>query len=165
MIYLASDHRGFELKEKIKVWLAELGFEYVDCGASEYNADDDYPDFVHTAAKAVSLEPNSNKAIILGASGQGEAMVANRYPEVRAIVYYGPIAGETISDEVVVIGRVHNNANVLSIGAAPGMNIKDAQPIDERLVRKAVELFLQTPFSADPRHVRRIAKIERQETM
>src|SRR3990167_8808632 len=90
MIYLAADHRGFELKEKIKEWLKEWGYEYEDMGAFEYNADDDYPDFISKAAEKVSQDSDNSRAIIMGGSGQGEAMVANRYKGVRAAVFYGP---------------------------------------------------------------------------
>lgn len=154
MIYLASDHRGFALKEKIKQWLAEWGMAFEDMGAFEYNEGDDYPDFIHPAAQKVSVNPRENRAIILGASGEGEAMVANRYPGIRAIVFYGG------PEETITTARVHNDANVLALGAAPGINIAESKPIDDELAKRVVELFLQTPFSADERHVRRIQKID-----
>lgn len=90
MIYLASDHRGYNLKEKIKDWLDQWGYEFQDMGAFEYDPNDDYPDFVHKAAEAVANDPERSRGIILGGSGQGEAMVANRYKNIRAVVYYGP---------------------------------------------------------------------------
>ncbi len=145
MIYLASDHRGFELKEKIKQWLTEWGYQYEDMGAFEYNPDDDYPDYIHKAAQKVSEDPENNKAIILGGSGQGEAMVANRYKGVRAAVYYSD------SEEMIKMSREHNNANVLSLGTSF---------IDEEATKKAIKLWLETPFTREERHVRRIKKID-----
>lgn len=142
-IYLAADHRGFQLKEKVKTWLKEWGYEYEDMGAFEFNKDDDYPDFISKAAEKVSQDPENSKAIILGGSGQGEAMVANRYKGVRAAVYYGG------SEEVVKLSREHNNANILSLGTFF---------VDEETAKRAVEVWLETPFSGEERHVRRIAK-------
>ena len=84
MIYLATDHRGFALKEKIKGWLTESGFEFTDCGAFKEDPKDDYPDFVSIAAEKVAQDPVNNRAIVLGATGQGEALVANRRRGVRA---------------------------------------------------------------------------------
>src|SRR3990167_965288 len=142
-IYLATDHRGFELKEKIKGWLKERGYEYEDMGAFEFDKDDDYPDFISKAAEKVSQDPDNSRAIILGGSGQGEAMVANRYKGVRAVVYYGG------PKEIVKLSREHNDANMLSFGAR---FVKE----DEALA--AIKLWLETPFSGDERHARRLAK-------
>jgi ribose 5-phosphate isomerase B len=154
MIYLASDHRGFELKKKLQAWLSELQLEYVDCGPTSYNENDDYPDFVAQAAAKVSDDPINNRAIVLGATGQGEAMVANRRRGVRAIVFYGgPI-------DIVRLGRLHNAANVLSLGVAPGNTIAEGVAMDDALAKEAVALFLSTDFLAEERHVRRIAKID-----
>lgn len=143
MIYLAADHRGFEIKEKVKGWLKDWGYEYEDMGAFELNKDDDYPDFISKAAENVSQDPENSKAIILGGSGQGEAMVANRYKGVRAAVYYGG------PDEVIKLSKEHNNANILSLGTFF---------VDEGTAMKAVKLWLVTPFSGEERHVRRISK-------
>jgi len=144
MIYLASDHRGFELKNKIKEWLKEWGYEYEDMGAFDFNKDDDYPDFISKAAEKVSQDPENSKAIILGGSGQGEAMVANRYKDVRAVVYYGGNA-----DWVVKTTREHNDSNVLSLGTSF---------LTDDEAKKSIKLWLDTPFSEDQRHKRRIAK-------
>ena len=109
-IHLATDHAGLELKEKVKLYLSDLNYEVVDHGAYEYDALDDYPDFIFPCANAVSNDPES-KGIILGGSGQGEAMAANRVKGVRAAVFYnGP-------DEIIKLSRQHNNANILSLGA------------------------------------------------
>lgn len=154
MLYLASDHRGFELKEKIKTWLTEWGVEFTDLGATSFNDQDDYPDFVHAAAQKVAEKPAEDRAIILGGSGEGEAMVANRYKGVRAMVYYGG------PEELVMIARIHNNANILSLGADPGINIKQATPMSDDIAQKAVKLFIDTPYTHEARHQRRIEKID-----
>lgn len=153
MIYLATDHRGFQLKEKIKGWLLEWNYEFQDLGAFEYEKEDDYPDFVHKAAEKVSQDPENSKAIILGGSGQGEAMTANRYKGVRAAVYYGPStsSGQAGSDEVIKLSRQHNNANMLSLSAFF---------VNEETARSAIKLWLETPFSEEERHERRIKKID-----
>lgn len=145
MIYLAADHRGFELKEKIKKWLSQWGYPYEDLGAFEYNQEDDYPDFIHQAAQKVSGDPENSEAIILGGSGQGEAVVANRYKGVRAAVFYGG------NEEIIKMSREHNNANILSLGAS-FLNEKDA--------KKVIELWFKTEFSKEERHIRRIKKID-----
>lgn len=156
MIYLATDHRGFALKEKIKTWLTEWGMEFVDCGNTKEDPNDDYTDFVAQAATKVAEDPVHNRAIVLGGTGQGEAMVANRRRGVRAIVFYGePL-------EIVRLGRLHNAANVLSIGAAPGNTIAEGKPMADELAQSAVKLFLETDFIEEPRHLRRIAKIDSQ---
>lgn len=145
MIYLATDHAGFQLKEKIKEFLKKAGYEVKDFGALTFDPEDDYPDFISKAAQAVSKDPSS-KAVILGGSGQGEAMVANKFPSIRAAVYYGRL------EQMPVLTRQHNNANVLSLGA---------RFLTEEKAIEAVKLFLQTPFSEEPRHVRRIEKIKK----
>jgi len=145
-IYLAADHRGFALKEKIKQWLTAWGYEYEDCGAFELNEQDDYPDFIHTASQKVSADPVNSKAIILGGSGQGEAMTANRHKGVHAAVFYGG------PDKVITLSREHNDANTLALGAFF---------VDETAVEHVLKLWLDTPFSGDERHQRRIKKIDR----
>lgn len=165
IIYLASDHAGFELKEKIKEFLKENGYEFEDMGAFKLDSRDDYPDFIHKAAKAVSKceqgSPSTGsrlhqgyggqagqklcRGIIFGGSGQGEAMVANRYKSVRAAVYYGG------SEKIIKLSREHNNANVLSLGAR---FVTDKEAI------RAISLWLKTPFSRASRHARRIKKID-----
>ena len=153
-IFLATDHRGFELKEKIKGWLKEWGYDYEDMGAFELDPDDDYVDFVSKAAGKVSQDPENSKAIILGGSGQGEAMLANKFRGVRAIVYYR--GGE----EIIPLSREHNDANDLSLGAALGSSFKTARKLTEDLAKRVVKLWLETPFSGDERHKRRLQKIK-----
>jgi len=143
-IYIASDHAGFELKKKLKTFLASLAYEVEDKGAFKFDKDDDYPDFVKYVAEAVSIDSES-KGIILGGSGQGEAMCANRIKGARACEFYG---GDL---EVVKVSREHNNANILSLGA---------KFISEAEAQKVVKIFFETKFSGDERHVRRIKKID-----
>jgi ribose 5-phosphate isomerase B len=144
-IFLGTDHAGFELKNKIKAYLREMGYEVNDEGAFEYDSNDDYPDFIEIVAKQVSSDPLNHRGIIFGGSGQGEAIVANRQPKVRAVVYYHH------NLDIIKISRLHNDANVLSIGA---------RYIDENQAKQAIKLWLATSFSGDERHARRLKKIE-----
>ena len=142
-IHLATDHAGLELKEKVKLYLSDLDYEVIDHGAYKYDALDDYPDFIFPCAIAVSNDPES-KGIILGGSGQGEAMAANRVKGVRAAVFYnGP-------DEIIKLSRQHNNANILSLGAR-------FMSTDE--MYKVIEVWLSTKFESG-RHQRRIEKLD-----
>jgi ribose 5-phosphate isomerase B len=153
-IYLGTDHAGFELKEKIKVYLSELdtNYEVEDLGALNYVADDDYPDYVKQVAEAVAFDKESF-GIIFGGSGQGEAMCANRTSGVRAAVFYAQkeLANGSDSFEIVKLARQHNDANILSVGA---------RFVTEDEAKFAIELFLNTKFSGDERHIRRIKKLE-----
>ena len=142
-IHLATDHAGLELKEKVKLYLLNLDHEVIDHGAYEYDALDDYPDFIFPCANAVSNDPES-KGIILGGSGQGEAMAANRVKGLRAAVFYnGP-------DEIIKLSRQHNNANILSLGA---------RFMSEEEMYKTIEVWLSTDFESG-RHQRRIEKLD-----
>ncbi len=127
----------------------KLGHTVEDCGAHTLDESDDYPDFVAAAARRVAAAPNETRGIVLGGSGQGEAMVANRSAGVRAAVYYGG------SLDIVRLSREHNDANVLSLGAR-FLTPEEAQ--------EAVRLWLATPFPGDARHVRRIQKIDSLDT-
>lgn len=160
-VYLATDHAGFELKEKVKEFLMGEGYKVEDCGAYAFDKNDDFPDFVSKAAEAVSKDPENSKAIIFGSSGQGEAIVANKFKNIRAVVFYAPVipasnvdvSGRVSSDpfEMIRLTREHNNANVLSIGA---------KILKEEDAHKAVKLWLEAPFTNEERHLRRIEKIE-----
>lgn len=145
-LFLASDHAGFQLKEEIRGYLVELGYDVHDMGPHRLDPKDDYPDFVIPVAQKVAADPDKNKGIVFGGSGQGEAMVANRFPRVRAAVWYGR------NERIITLSREHNDANVLALGAR-FLHIDDAQ--------RAVKLWLETPFSEDDRHVRRIAKLDK----
>lgn len=159
-IFLGSDHTGFELKEELKKFLSEQGHEVEDCGAGSYDPSDNYPDFAGAAAKKVS-ENDGSMGFVLGGSGQGEQMTANKFKGVRCALFYSPavpsqavdITGKTSSDpfEIIRLARQHNDANMLSLGI--------------RFVKKedaitAVKTFLETPFSQEERHMRRVAKIK-----
>ncbi len=143
-IYLGTDHAGFDLKEKVKDQLILDGYEVVDLGASTLDMDDDYPDFIRPVAEAVSGDFEA-KGIIFGASGQGEAIVANRVAKVRAVVYYGG------NIDIIRLSREHNDANILSLGAR-------MMPEDEALY--SIKMWLETPFTEEERHVRRLGKID-----
>jgi ribose 5-phosphate isomerase B len=159
-IALSTDHAGFEAVKQLKVYLEELGYEVVDYGPTEYEATDDYPDFIFPAAHAVA-NGECEVGIIFGGSGQGEAMVANRVAGVRCGVYYGtklaygPIdADGTMSDdafEILKLNRQHNHANMLSIGS---------RFVGFEEVKQAVKIWLDTPWSDDERHTRRVRKID-----
>ena len=146
-IYLATDHAGFELKEKVKAYLEEKGFEVFDCGALTLEPGDGYPQYMVRAAENVQKDAlhAPSMAVIFGGSGQGEAIVANRFRHVRAIVY----AGGNL--ELVKLGREHNDANIISIGA---------RFVTFAEATQAIDLFLATPFSHDERHAERIIQIE-----
>ena len=141
-IVLATDHAGFELKEHVKRFLTKKGYDVKDFGALEYDGLDDYPDFILPAAKYIS--EHKLIGIIFGGSGQGEAMAANRIKGIRAAVFYnGP-------DEIVELSRLHNNANILSIGA---------RFVSNQEVEKVIELWLSTDFE-EGRHEKRINKLD-----
>ena len=147
-IYFASDHAGFELKGKLVNFVRELGYEVNDLGPSTFNPEDDYPIYIARAAEMVSENPDNARGIIIGASGQGEDMVADKFPNVRSAEYYG---GEL---EIVELSREHNNANILSLAA---------RFLSENEAKEAVKLWLETPFSEEERHKRRLEEIEKLE--
>ncbi len=154
-IYLATDHAGFELKEKLKTYLSGLGHDVVDKGAFAFDAQDDYPDFIRPCAEAVAGDAGSF-GVIMGASGQGEAMCANRVRGVRCALYYGKaekqqtdMSGHSL--DMIASTRMHNNANMLSLGG---------RFLSETEINEAVKTFIETKFSEDERHVRRINKLD-----
>ncbi len=152
-IFVGSDHAGFGLKESLVPFLKEMGHEVVDKGAYEYNEGDDYPDFVIPVAREVSIHPNEVKGIILGGSGQGEAMCANKFKNVRAVVYYGKAESLVEKHEAIIeLSREHNDANILSLGA---------RFITEEEMKEKVRVWLNTPFSELDRHIRRIDKMNK----
>ncbi|MFZ2522657.1 MAG: RpiB/LacA/LacB family sugar-phosphate isomerase [Minisyncoccia bacterium] len=143
-IYIGSDHAGFELKRHLISYLSTLSHDSYDCGPYEYNHDDDYPDYVSKVAREVS-EDHDAFGVVIGKNGQGEAIVANRFPFVRCMVYYGG------SKHMITLGREHDDANMISFGA---------DFITTQEAKEALELFIHTKFSYDERHERRIQKIE-----
>ena len=143
-IHIATDHAGLDLKNIIRDYLISKGHEVTDHGAHEYDALDDYPDYIFPCAKAVASDLES-RGIILGGSGQGEAMAANRVKGVRAAVFYnGPV-------EIVKLSREHNNANILSLGA---------RFMTEDEIYAVIQMWLDEPFGGG-RHQRRIEKLDR----
>lgn len=143
-IYLASDHAGFALKEVIKGYLKELSYDVEDLGAKREVPVDDYPEIIARAGQKIAENPSVDKAIIFGGSGEGEAIVADKFPGVRATVFYGGAL------DIITLSREHNDANVLSLGA---------RFVTENEAKEAVKLWLLTPFSGDERHKRRIDQI------
>jgi ribose 5-phosphate isomerase B len=111
IIHLATDHAGFDHKEAVREWLANEGMVVIDHGATAYDEEDHFPEFIALASRAVAAGGAGHAAVIFGGSGQGEAMMANRFAGVRATVYYGG------NESIISLSREHNNANVLSIGA------------------------------------------------
>ena len=145
-IILASDHAGFKLKEEIKAFLTSKGYKTDDMGAHSFVEDDDYPPFMIQAALRIAQDSSGfARAIIFGKSGQGEAMVANRFPGVRTAVYYGG------SHDILKLSREHNNANILSIGAGF---------VTEAEACEAIIQWLDTPFSHEEKHQRRIEEMD-----
>jgi len=151
MIYLASDHAGYQLKEDIKDFLGENGIDYIDMGPETYERLDDYPDYIIPAAEKVAENPEEHKGIVFGGSGQGEAVAANKVRGIRAVVYC--IRGE-MDEEAVRLTREHNDANILSIGAGF---------VKPEVAKQVVSLWLETPFPGEERHARRIEKIRKYE--
>lgn len=143
-IYIGSDHAGYELKEKLKKYLGEFDYEVIDKGAFEYKEFDDYPDYVEPVANSV-VEDEGSFGIVIGGSGEGEAMDANRTIGARACEFYGG------NLDVVKVSREHNDANILSLGA---------RFVTEEEAKKAVDIFINTKFSRDERHIRRIEKLD-----
>ena len=144
-IFLGADHAGFELKQYVKKYILKLGMKVEDLGVHKFDYQDDYPDFIVPVAKKVAQNPNSI-GIIFGASGQGEAIAANKIKGVRAALYYGS------NMEIVKLSRTHNNANILSLGA---------KFLTKQEATEAVNAWLKTDFSSEARHIRRIKKINK----
>lgn len=157
-VFIATDHTGFILKNVLLEYVRDaLLYEVEDLGAYELNPEDDYPDYVVPCAQKVVAEKGFG--IIIGGSGQGEAMAANRVRGARAAVFYGKIKAQGAINaegappldgcDIVRLAREHNDANLLSLGA---------RFISEEEAKEAVRIFLETPFSGSERHVRRIGK-------
>ncbi|MGI5327060.1 ribose-5-phosphate isomerase [Actinomadura nitritigenes] len=140
-VFLGTDHAGFELKEHLVSWLKANGHEPVDCGAFAYDAVDDYPPFVLRAAQRTAAEPGA-LGIVIGGSGNGEAIAANKVKGVRAALVW--------NEDTATLAREHNDANVISLGA---------RQHDADAATRFVELFLTTPYSGEERHTRRITML------
>lgn len=159
-IFIATDHAGFLLKEVLVAYIRDaLSYEVEDLGAYTLEPSDDYPDLIRPCALKVANTPGS-LGIVLGASGQGEAIAANRVPHVRAALYYGQAhavgaidaAGAPSLDgyDIIRLAREHNDANILALGA---------RFLTEEDAKEATRIFIEATFTGDERHVRRIAKL------
>ena len=140
-VYLGSDHAGFELKAALIKWLGEAGHQAVDCGPASYQPQDDYPVYVMRAASAVAADPDS-LGIVIGGSGNGEAIAANKIRGIRAAIAW--------TQETARLARLHNDANVLSLGAR-------MYPVPDAV--GFAQVFVETAFSGEPRHARRLEMI------
>ena len=158
-IFIGGDHAGFELKKRLIELLKSEGHDVTDFGPFKLNPEDDYPDFVIPVAKAVAGNPLA-RGIIIGGSGQGEAICANKFSGVRAVVFNGnpkEEKGESLNPkkglplDEIILSREHNDANILSLGAR-FLNFDET--------KEAVSKWLATPFSKEERHIRRLSKIE-----
>ena len=138
-VHIATDHAAFDLKQYLVKELGALGHEVVDHGASTYDAQDDYPAYMIPCAEAVVADPGS-LGVVLGGSGNGEQVAANKVKGVRAVL--------ACNADLARLGREHNDANIVALGGR-------MQSLEEGLAM--VKAFLETPFSEDPRHKRRIA--------
>ena len=152
-IYIASDHAGFELKKALVDHLKVKSHEVEDMGAHVLDNNDDYPDFIYPCAfRVASFGDAQDKqgkpkalGIVIGGSGQGEAIVANKVRGIRAAVYYGG------NPAVAILSKEHNNANILSLGA---------RYLSQNEAIAAVDLWLEIQFSKEERHIRRVEKIK-----
>lgn len=159
-IALATDHAGFEQLKQLQQYLQSLGHRCLNFGPNKLTPDDDYPDFIFPAAKAVAAG-ECERGVIFGRSGQGEAMAANRVKGVRCAVFYGPVMPRRVLDargrtsrnpyEIIHLSRAHNDSNMLSLGTS-FVGFED--------MKNVVKLWLETPFSADTRHMRRNKKLD-----
>ncbi|MFC0358795.1 MULTISPECIES: ribose-5-phosphate isomerase [Kytococcus] len=141
-IHLGGDHAAYDLQRHLVQWLTDAGHEVVDHGPAEYDAVDDYPVFVLPAARAVAEDPAS-LGIVLGGSGNGEQIAANKVAGVRAALAWSP--------ELAVLARQHNDARILSLGA---------RFLDTATAEAIVEAFVTTEFTGEERHARRVAMVE-----
>lgn len=159
-IAVATDHAGFEQLKALKAWLESEGHEVHDFGPGTFDAGDDYPDFILPAARAVA-GGECEAGIIMGGSGQGEAMAANRVKGVRCALFYVPAQakaaidaeGHTSDDpyEILKLSRRHNHANMLSLSAR-FLSLEE--------MKQAVQTWLSTPYDEAERHARRVRKLD-----
>lgn len=160
-IALSTDHAGYEQLQQIEEYLGAAGYECHNFGPAVYDADDDYPDYIYPAVQAVA-RGEYEAGIILGGSGQGEAMVANRMPGVRCTLFYSPALAQGDLDaegnrsedpyEILKLSRQHNHANVLSLAG---------RFLELDTMKQAIDTWLTTPYSSEPRHQRRVDKIDK----
>jgi ribose 5-phosphate isomerase B len=140
-VHLGSDHAGLELKNHLVAWLRDSGHQAIDHGPYAYDASDDYPVFCLRTAQSVVGDPGS-LGVVIGGSGNGEQIAANKVQGIRAALAW--------SEETAELARLHNDANVVSVGAR--MHTVEA-------ATRFVDVFLSTEFSGEERHMRRIATV------
>lgn len=145
-IHVGADHAAFEMKNQLVAYLREQGHDVTDHGPAEYDPEDDYPMYVIPAAQAVAAD-DASRGLVLGGSGNGEQIAANKVPGVRAVLAY--------DTETAKLGRAHNDARVVSIGA---------RMTDNDTARRILEVFFTTDFTGEQRHQRRIDLLTRFET-
>lgn len=160
-IALSTDHAGFDQLKLLEEFLKSKGYECTNYGPKEFDAEDDYPDFIFPAAKAVA-GGECEVGIIMGGSGQGEAMAANRIKGARCMVYYGTSKAVEAVDaeghksddeyEILKLSKQHNNANMISFAA---------RFVSQEEIEKAATIWLNEPFSGAERHARRIGKLDK----
>ncbi|MFA6436744.1 MAG: RpiB/LacA/LacB family sugar-phosphate isomerase [Candidatus Paceibacterota bacterium] len=143
MIYLGSDHRGFELKEKIKNYLDEQGLDHEDLGNLKYDALDDFPDFARAVAEKVAENPTTDKGILICGSGVGVDIAANRIKGIRSALVSIP--------EAARLSRKDDNTNILSLGA---------DFVTDKKAEEIIDIWLHTEFSGEEKYTRRINKID-----
>ncbi|MDD4931619.1 MAG: RpiB/LacA/LacB family sugar-phosphate isomerase [Candidatus Colwellbacteria bacterium] len=148
IIYIGADHRGFALKDVLKKYLKENGYEVIDLGNESFVQDDDYPDFAMKVAEKVSADPQGSKGILICGSGVGVDIVANKFPRVRSALVLSP--------DHAYLSRNDDDTNIICLGS---------ELIDETQAKTTLAAWLQTPYSEDVRHSRRIAKIRDAEDM
>lgn len=146
MIYIASDHAGYRLKEEIKDYLDELGIKYRDLGPKKFDPDDDYPDFAFKVAQKVGQNPDEDKGILICGTGQGMMRAANKVKGVRAVLAWDEWTAE--------MAKAHLNSNILTLGG---------QVIPLKTAKKIVATWLSTAFSREERHKKRLRKIEKRD--
>lgn len=144
MIYLGADHKGFHLKEKIKKYLEEKGFDYEDLGNHYYDELDDFPDFGNLVAQEIAKEPKEHRGILICGSGVGMDIVANRYKGVRSVLAFNP--------EIAAVSKKDDDTNILSLGA---------DFVGERKAEEIIEAWLSANFSGEEKRIRRIQKIDK----
>lgn len=144
LIYIGADHRGFKLKESLKIYLKESGYEVIDVGNTEYDENDDYSDFAALVARKISMDPENSRGVLFCGSGVGVDIVANKYKNVRSALVATP--------DQAMASRHDDNANILSLAA---------DFLTEEDVKQILSVWLKTEFSGDERYCRRLAKIEK----
>lgn len=151
ILYLGADHAGFRLKEKIKKWLEKKKISFEDLGNKRYDKDDDYPDFAQRVARATVK--NKSMGILLCGSAEGMCIAANKIKGARAVAPYSSLTAR--------LSREHNNANIICLSGGGTLKPIPGMPLNK--ARAFIKAFLDTPFSREPRHIRRLNKIKRLE--